>query len=84
MSKIPINLNSIEQVIQSTYIFNNICLTSKLYIIKTSFKSDMAVVWINIWNSQSKMNTKGLINRLFNISLSITTVHGANMNPGIP
>ena len=83
ISKIPINSNLIEQVIQLIHIFNNICLTSKPHVIKAFSKLDMAVVWINIWDSQSGMNAKGLINRLFNIGSSIATVHGTNMNLGV-
>ena len=84
MSKIPINSNSIEQVIQSTHIFNNICLASKSHIIKASSKLDITIVWINIWDFQSKANTKDPINRLFNVGSSIATVHSANMNSSIP
>ena len=43
----------------------------------------MTVVWIDIWDFQSRMNTKDLINKLFNIGSSITTVYGVNMNPDI-
>ena len=39
-----ITTNIIERVLQTTYIFNNTILTSCLHIIKTSPKSDMAVI----------------------------------------
>ena len=43
-TNIPINSSVIQSSIQSTYIFNNICFMSKPYIIKTSPKSDIAVI----------------------------------------
>jgi len=39
-----INLEIVENIIWSIYIFNNICLISKPHIIKVSSKSDMAIV----------------------------------------
>jgi len=84
ISKTPTNSSSFKQVIQSMHIFNNICLALKPHVIKKSPKSNMAVVWIDIRNAQSKTNTKSLINRLFNIGFYITTIHSANMNLGIP
>ena len=33
---------------------------------------------------QSRTNTKMLINRCFNVGKYITTIQGANMNPGVP
>jgi len=43
-TNLPIFFDIIENVIKSTYIFNNIVLISKLCIIKASYKSDMAVI----------------------------------------
>jgi len=48
---IPINLSIIEFIIKNTHIFNNICIASKLYIIKILSKSDIAIILINIWDS---------------------------------
>ena len=47
-TNISINLDFIETVIKSSHIFNNLLLTSKLRIIKASYKSDIVVVWIDI------------------------------------
>ena len=80
----PITPNIIEGVLKEMHIFNNIILASKLCIIKVSPKSDMAVVWVNIWNSQNGSAAKNLINRHFNIGRYIATVRGMNMNPGVP
>ena len=38
----------IELVIKSTHIFDNICITSKLHVIKVLLKSNIAIVWIDI------------------------------------
>ena len=64
----------VEQILQSTYIFNNIVLVSKSRVIKSSPKSDIAVIWIDIWDVQSSSKAKSLINRYFNIGNYITTI----------
>ena len=65
------------------YIFNNINISSKPHIIKIFSKSNMAIVQIDIWNSQSGTIAKTLINRCFNIGSFVATIHNANMNPSI-
>ena len=74
----------IETVIKQNHIFDNISLSSKLRVIKVSPKSDMAIVWIDIWDVQSGHNVKLLINRCFNVGNNIATIKGANMNLGVP
>jgi len=64
-----------------TEIFENISLAAKPRIIKTSPKSDMAIIWFDIWDSQSGSSTKLLINHFFNFSRYITTIRATNMNP---
>ena len=76
--------NDIEIILKQNHIFNNISLASKPRVIKVSPKSDMALVWIDIWNVQSSKNAKMLINRCFNVGNFIATVRGTNMNPGVP
>ena len=76
--------DDIKVILKQNYIFNNISLVSKPRVIKVSPKSDMSIVWIDIWNVQSGKNAKMLINRYFNIGNFITTIRGANMNPGVP
>ena len=76
--------NDIELVLKQNQIFDNISLTSKPRIIKMSPKSDIAIVWIDIWDVQSGSSAKMLINRCFSVSKFIATIHGANMNPGVP
>ena len=75
---------NIETILKQNHIFDNISLASKPRVIKVSLKSDMAIVWIDIWNVQSGHNAKMLINRCFNVSNYIATIRGANINPGVP
>ena len=79
----PLTLNVVEDIIKSNHIFNNITLASRPYIIKISLKSDMAIIWVDIWDVQSRSKAKRLINRCFNIESYIVTIRGANMNPGV-
>ena len=44
----------------------------------------MAIVWIDIWDTQSGTKAKDLINRCFNVRSFIATIRGANANPGVP
>ena len=76
--------SNIETVLKQNQIFDNISLVSKPRVIKMSPKSDMSIVWIDIWDMQSGSNTKILINRCFNVSKYIATIWGVNINPGVP
>ena len=71
--------NDIETILKQNQIFDNISLASKPRVIKISPKSNMSIVWINIWDIQSRSNTKILINRCFNIEKYIITIQGATM-----
>jgi len=73
-TNVPIDSSIIETIIKSIHIFNNIYLASKLCIIKASPKSDIIVIWENIWNTQSSLKAKYLGNRYFNVGNYITTV----------
>jgi len=73
----------VELVIKQNQIFNNITLISKPKVIKVSPKSDMTIIWVNIWDSQSGVKAKDLINRCFNVGRYIVTIRAANANPGI-
>ena len=44
----------------------------------------MAIVWIDIWDTQNGNNAKKIINRHFNIGSVIAMVRSTNINPGIP
>ena len=54
--------NDIESILKQNQIFDNITLASKLRVIKVLPKSDMSIIWIDIWNVQSGSRAKGLIN----------------------
>ena len=73
----------VEKIIKKNYIFNNIILASRSYIIKVSPKLDMAIIWIDIWNVQNSNKAKDLMNRYFNVGSNIMIIKGANMNPNI-
>ena len=66
--------SDMESIIKQNQIFDNIVLASKPQVIKMSPKSDMLIVWINIWNVQSRSKTKDLINRCLNVGKFITTI----------
>ena len=66
--------SDVESIIKQNQIFNNVVLTSKPRVIKVLPKSDMSIVWINIWDVQSRSMAKGLINKCFNIKKFITTI----------
>jgi len=51
-----------ETILKQNKIFDNINLVSKSRVIKVSPKSDMSIIWIDIWNVQSGKKAKGLIN----------------------
>ena len=66
------------------YIFKDVTLTSKPYIIKVSSNSDLAVVWVNVWDLQNGSIAKSIINQCFNMRKYITTICDTNMNLGVP
>jgi len=80
----PIIIDVVETIIRNNHIRNNIVVTSRPRIIKVSLKLDIVIIWLDIWNVQSRSKAKGLINRCFNIKNYIATIQDANMNPGIP
>ena len=65
-------------------LFKNILLATKPCIIKASPKSDMAIIWFDIWDTQSGSKAKLLINHSFNLGRYIAMVRVTNMNPGVP
>jgi len=71
-------------ILKQNQIFDNISLASKPRVIKVSSKSDMSIVWIDIWDVQSGSNAKILINKYFNVGRYIAIIREANMNPDVP
>ena len=52
----------IKGVLKNSHLFKDVTLALKPYVIKASPKSDKAVVWVDIWDSQSGSCTKNIIN----------------------
>jgi len=53
----------IKGVLKELHLFKDVTLASKPHIIKALPKSDRAVVWVDIWDSQSSSCAKNIINR---------------------
>jgi len=70
----PITSNIVKKILQSIHIFNDMTFTSRPHIIKALPKLDIAVIWIDIWNTQSDSKNKDIVNRYFNMSSQIVTV----------
>ena len=66
--------NFIKGVLKETHLFKNATLASKSHVIKAFPKSNKAVVWVDIWDSQSSSTAKNIINRCFNIGSYIATI----------
>jgi len=64
-------------------LFESVTLIAKPRVIKASSKSDMAIIWFDIWDSQNRSKAKLLINHSFNFGRSIATIRATNMNPGV-
>ena len=75
--------SDIKEIIKQNQIFDNITLTSRPCVIKVLPKSDMSIIWIDIWNVQSGSRAKSLINWCFNVERYIATIRKANMNPRV-
>jgi len=78
-----LSMDIVENIIKNNHIFNNIMITSKPKIIKVLPRSDMAIIWLDIWNLQSSSKAKGLINRYFNVGNYITIIQETNINPEV-
>ena len=70
----PIDTSFIENIIKTTHVFNNVWIVSKPRVVKVSPRSDIAIVWIDIWDAQSSNSAKMLISCSFNIGSFITTI----------
>jgi len=57
-----LNTYDVETILKQNQIFNDIKLASRPRVIKVSPKSDMSIVWIDIWDYQSRNKAKCLIN----------------------
>jgi len=75
--------DDITTTIKHLELFEPENLAAKPRIIKASFKSNMAIIWFNIWDSQNGSKAKLLINYSFNFSRYIATIRAINMNPRV-
>ncbi|KXN93195.1 hypothetical protein AN958_00119 [Leucoagaricus sp. SymC.cos] len=50
---------------------------------KASLHSDMAIIWIDIWDLQKGTNAKTLLNHSFNFDSNVAVICTCNMHPGI-
>ena len=57
-----ISSEDIKKILKNNYIFNDIVFASRPRVIKVSPKSDMAIIWIDIWDTQNGSKTKTIIN----------------------
>jgi len=57
-----ITSKEVERILKNNHIFNDIVLASKPRIVKVSLKSNMAIIWIDIWDAQSSSKAKSFIN----------------------
>jgi len=73
----------IKGILKKIHLFKDITLASKPHVIKVSSKSNIAVVWVDIWDFQSSSSAKNIINHCFNIRWFVTTIQDTNMNLGV-
>ncbi|KXN91782.1 Pol polyprotein, partial [Leucoagaricus sp. SymC.cos] len=64
-------------------LFENISLASTPHVMKVSLHSDMAVIWIDIWDLQKSTQAKTLINCTLNFDYDVATILACNMHPDI-
>ena len=64
----------VESIIKNNHVFNNIAVISRPRVIKVSLKSDIDIIWLNIWDIQSESKAQGLTNRCFNLESYIITI----------
>ena len=83
-SSLPVTPAQVEGILAKTPVFEGITLVSKPRIIRASPRSDMAVIWVDNWDSQKGTKGKCLINRTFNFGKHVATVRGTNMHTGVP
>ena len=65
-------------------LFEPVNLAAKPRVIKAFPKSNIAIIWFDIWDSQNSFKAKLLINHSFNFSRYIAMIKTTNMNPRVP
>jgi len=76
--------DDITTTMKQLELFEPVNLAAKPRVIKASPKSNMAIIWFDIWDSQNGSKAKLLINYSFNFDRYIAMIRVTNMNPGVP
>jgi len=82
-SGLALTREDITNYLKNSDLFENIILAAQPRVIKALPKSDMAIIWIDIWDTQSGSKAKILINHSFNYGRFIATIRETNMNPEV-
>ena len=69
-----LTLEVIEGVLKDSHLFENVVLASKPQVIKVFPKSNIAVVQVDLWDSQSSSLVKNIINCYFNVGQYIVII----------
>ena len=69
-----LTLEVIEGILKDSYLFENVVLASKPQVIKVFPKSNIAVVQVDLWDSQSSSLVKNIINCYFNVGQYIAII----------
>ncbi|KAF5347006.1 hypothetical protein D9756_011009 [Leucocoprinus leucothites] len=79
----PLSPAFVEQALSQSSLFENVILAARPRVMKASPKSDTAVVWFDIWDSQNGTKAKTLVNRTINFGRHIGTIRATSMHPGV-
>ncbi|KAF5345719.1 hypothetical protein D9756_011623 [Leucocoprinus leucothites] len=79
----PLSPAFVEQALRQSTLFKNVILTARPRVMKASLKSDTAVVWFDIWDSQNGTKAKTLVNRTINFGRHVGTIRATSIHPGI-
>ncbi|KAF5347025.1 hypothetical protein D9756_011012 [Leucocoprinus leucothites] len=79
----PLSPAFVEQALGQSSLFENVILAARPRVMKSSPKSDTAVVWFDIWDSQNGTKAKTLVNRTINFGRHIGTIRATSMHPGV-
>jgi len=75
--------DDITNIMKHLELFEYMTFVTKPRIIKAFPKSDIAIIWFDIWDSQNDFKAKLLINHSFNFGRSIATIRTTNINPRV-
>ena len=64
-------------------LFESMNFIAKPKVIKAFPKSDIVIIWFDIWDSQNGSKAKLLINYSFNFDRYIATIRATNINPRV-